>query len=155
MPLHLGGLSRVKWTSSVLQSFLGISVNKESACNAGDLGSIPAWERSPGEGNGNLLQYSCLGNPMDTGAWQATVRGVGHNLATKPPPPLWKSTPTHTTSTEHCYRQEHGYISQTQSERKTPNMHNCPCVSSQDRVILKQEGGESGWSASNVLLFLS
>ena len=90
MPLHLGGLSRVKWTSSVLQSFLGISVNKESACNAGDLGSIPAWERSPGEGNGNLLQYSCLGNPLVRGAWQATVLGVpriSHDLVTKPPPP--------------------------------------------------------------------
>ena len=41
---------------------------EESACNAGDLGSIPRLERSPGEGNGNSLQYSCLGNPMDRGA---------------------------------------------------------------------------------------
>ena len=46
---------------------------KESACNAGDAGSIPGLERSPGEGNGNPLQYSCLGNPMDRGAWQATI----------------------------------------------------------------------------------
>ena len=47
-------------------------------------------EDSPGEGNGNPLQYSCLDNPMDRGAWWATVHGVtrvGHNLATKPPPP--------------------------------------------------------------------
>ena len=51
-------------------------MGKASACNAGDLGSIPESERSPGEGNGNPLQYSCLENPMDSGAWQATVHGV-------------------------------------------------------------------------------
>ena len=63
------------------------SVGKESACNAGDLGSIPGLGRSPGEGNGNPLQYSCLENPMDRGAWRATVHGVTrvrHDLATKP-----------------------------------------------------------------------
>ena len=49
---------------------------KASACNAGDLGSIPGSGRSPGEGNGNPLQYSCLENPMDVGAWGATVHGV-------------------------------------------------------------------------------
>jgi len=48
----------------------------ESACGAGDPGSIPRWGRSPGEGNGNPLQYSCLENPRDGGAWQATVQGV-------------------------------------------------------------------------------
>ena len=47
-----------------------------SASNAGDPGSIPGSGRSPGEGNGNPLQYSCLKNPMDRGAWQATVHGV-------------------------------------------------------------------------------
>ena len=46
------------------------------ACNVGDLGSIPGSGRSPGEGNGNPLQYSCLENPMDGGAWRATVHGV-------------------------------------------------------------------------------
>jgi len=64
------------------------SVGKESACNSGDLGSIPGLGRSPGEGNGNPLQYSCLENPMDRGAWWTRVYGVarvGHNLATKPP----------------------------------------------------------------------
>ena len=50
--------------------------DKESACNAGDLGSIPGLERSPGEENGNPLQYSCLGNPVDRGAWWASVYGV-------------------------------------------------------------------------------
>ena len=49
---------------------------KESACNAGDLGSISGSGKSLGEGNGDPLQYSCLGNPMGGGAWQATVHGV-------------------------------------------------------------------------------
>ena len=49
---------------------------KASACNAGDLGSIPGSGRSPGEGNGNPLQYSCLENPMDGGVSWATVHGV-------------------------------------------------------------------------------
>ena len=51
-------------------------VGKESACNAGDPGLIPGLERALGEGNGNSLQYSCLGNPTEKGAWQATVQGV-------------------------------------------------------------------------------
>ena len=49
---------------------------KKSVCKAGDLGLLPGSERSPGEGNGSPLQYSCLENPMDRGAWQATVCGV-------------------------------------------------------------------------------
>ena len=58
--------------------FLGLpmSVGEESACNAGDLHSIPGLGRSPGEGNGNPLQYSCLENPVNRGAWQATVHRV-------------------------------------------------------------------------------
>ena len=57
----------------------GSSDGKESACNAGDWGSIPGLARSPGEGNHNPLQYSCLENPMDRGAWQAIVHGVAKN----------------------------------------------------------------------------
>ena len=49
---------------------------KESACNAGDLGLIAGWGRSPGEGDGNPLQCSCLENPMDRVAWQTSVHGV-------------------------------------------------------------------------------
>ena len=49
---------------------------KESASNAGDTGSIPGLGRSPGKGNGNPIQYSCLGNPMDRGSWWAIVPGV-------------------------------------------------------------------------------
>ena len=55
------------------------SVGKESACNAGDLGSIPGLGRSPGEGNSNPLQYSCWKNPMDRGASQVTAQRVGCN----------------------------------------------------------------------------
>ena len=64
------------------------SFGKEPTCNVGDLGLIPGLGRSPGEGNGNPLQYSCLENPMDRGALQAIVHEVarvGHDLATKPP----------------------------------------------------------------------
>ena len=88
-PAHFCSLlysSVLMWT----RGFPCSSVGKESACNAGDLGSIPGSGRSPGEGNGNPLQYSCLENPMDRGAWQATVHGVAkvrHDLTTKPPPP--------------------------------------------------------------------
>ena len=56
--------------------FPGGSDGKESACNAGDMGLIPGSGIFPGEGNGNLLQYSCLKNSMDRGAWWATVHGV-------------------------------------------------------------------------------
>ena len=56
--------------------FYGGSEVKASACNVGDLGSIPGLGRSPGERNGNPLQYSCLENPMDGGAWWATVHRV-------------------------------------------------------------------------------
>ena len=60
--------------------FTGGSDSKESACSAGDSGSILGSGRSPGEGNGNPLQYSCLENPMDGGAWWATVHGVAKSL---------------------------------------------------------------------------
>ena len=56
--------------------FPGGSEVKAAACSVGDLGSIPGSGRSPGEGNGNSLQYSCLENPMDGGAWWAIVHGV-------------------------------------------------------------------------------
>ena len=71
-------------------SFPGGSDGKESACSARDPSSIPGLGRSPGEGNGNPLQYSRLENPMDRGAWQAADLGIttaGHDLATKQPPP--------------------------------------------------------------------
>ena len=60
-------------------SFPGGSHGKESSCNAGDLGLISGSGRSPGEGKGYPLQYSGLENPMDRGAWQATVHGVAES----------------------------------------------------------------------------
>ena len=65
------------------------SVGKESACSAGDLSSVTGLGRSPGERNGNPLQYPCLKNPMDRRAWQAIVHGVARvrqDLMTKPTP---------------------------------------------------------------------
>ena len=59
--------------------FSGGSAGKESACNAGDVGLIPGLGRSPRGGHGNPLQYSCLENPKDKGAWRAMVRGVAKN----------------------------------------------------------------------------
>ena len=56
-----------------VRASLAAQIGKESACNMGGLGLIPGWERSPEEGNGYPLQYSCLETPMDRGAWQATI----------------------------------------------------------------------------------
>ena len=53
---------------------------EDSACQAGDVGSVPGLGRSPREGSGNSLQYSCLGNPMDRGTWLAVVYGVAKEL---------------------------------------------------------------------------
>ena len=60
--------------------FPGGTDGKESACNEGDLGSIPGLERSPTGGHGSPLQYSCLKNTMDRGVWQATFYGVAKSL---------------------------------------------------------------------------
>ena len=66
----------------LVMSFSGDSDGKASAYNAGDPGSIPGSGKSPGEGNGNPFQYSCLENPMDGGAWWATVPGLAEELDT-------------------------------------------------------------------------
>ena len=69
----------------------------KNLCHAGGLGSITGSERSPGEGNGNPLQYSCLENPMDRVAWQATVHGVTESWT------QLRNTHTHThTHTQKC-----------------------------------------------------
>ena len=65
-----------QWKKAPLRGFPGGSDSKASTCNAGDQGSIPVSGRFPGEGNGNPLQYSCLENSTDGGAWWATVQGV-------------------------------------------------------------------------------
>ena len=82
------GMASPGWIVSFTLGLPGSPVGKESACSAGDLGSIPVSGRSPGEGNGKPIQYSCLGNLMDRGGWRAIVYGVArvrHDLATKPP----------------------------------------------------------------------
>ena len=66
-----------QYSSSIQKEFSG-SDSKESTCNRGDSGLIPELGRSPGEGNGNPLQYSCLENPMDRGAWWPTYSPCGH-----------------------------------------------------------------------------
>ena len=78
---------RIPWTIANSQTrlsdfhffggFTSSSIGKESACNSGDLGSIHGLGRSSGEGNVNPLQYSCLENSMDRGAWWATIHGFG------------------------------------------------------------------------------
>ena len=74
-----------------LFGFPGGSDRKESACNVGDLGSIPGLGRSPGGGHGNPFQYSCLENPMDKRVWWVTVCGVTKKLDTTE----WLSTTQH------------------------------------------------------------
>ena len=71
-----GTTERLTLTYLHVSIFPGGSVGKEFAYNARDSGSIPGSGRSPGEGNGNPLQYPCLEDPMDRGAWRATVHGV-------------------------------------------------------------------------------
>ena len=74
--IAIHSITNIKKKSFFIMGFPGGSEVKASACNAGYLGSIPGSGRYPGEGNGKPLQYSCLGNPMDREAWQATVHGV-------------------------------------------------------------------------------
>ena len=69
--------------STLEGGFPGGSVDKESSCNARDPGLIPGPGRSPGEGKGKPLQYSCLENPMDRGTWWTTVRGVTESDTTE------------------------------------------------------------------------
>ena len=69
-----------------LGSFLSGSVVENPSVNAGDMSLIPGWGRSPGGENSDPLQYSCLGNPMDKGAWRATVHGVAK---------IWTQLSTH------------------------------------------------------------
>ena len=82
LPGILSATLRLNFSDGVkhLPAFPGGSEVKASACNAGDLGSIPGSGRAPGEANGNPLQYSCVENPMDREAWRATVHRVTKSL---------------------------------------------------------------------------
>ena len=86
-PVHFW-VGKMPWRSSRLSTpvFLGFpdgSDGKESFCSAGDAGSIPGSGKYLEEENGNPLQYSCLGNPMDSGTWQATVHGIAESETTE------------------------------------------------------------------------
>ena len=74
------GKATLKKRILLFSYLLGGSDGKESACNEGDPASIPGLGRSPGNGNGNPFQYSCLENPIEGGAWNATVQGVTKSL---------------------------------------------------------------------------
>ena len=82
------GLEKLLVTGS--EGFPGGSGGKESACNAGDVGLIPGSGRSPGGGNGNSLQYSCLENPIDRGVWWAIVHGVTESDTTEVTKQQWR-----------------------------------------------------------------
>ena len=86
--MEIRDIKQVFRASLPVQSIKNPPAVQESACSAGDLGSIPGSKRSPGRGNGNPLEYSKMENPINREAWQATIHGVtrgGHDLATKPP----------------------------------------------------------------------
>ena len=74
--IHIVDYTSDKNERSNIDTAFQVLCGKKSAHQARDVGSIPGSGRSPGEGNGNPLQYSCLGNSMDRGAWQATVHGI-------------------------------------------------------------------------------
>ena len=74
MNIETSPLNKTQVTKDI--GFPDGSVVKNPPANSGDVGSVPGSRGSPGEGDGNPLHYSCLGNPMDRGAWQATVHGV-------------------------------------------------------------------------------
>ena len=78
LSIYKTGGKNIQWGKGGLfdKNFCGGSDGKESACNMGDPGLIPGLGRSPGEGNGYPLQYSCLKNSMDTEAWKATIHGI-------------------------------------------------------------------------------
>ena len=82
---------------------------KNQPANAGDArdpGLIPEWGRSPGEGNGNLIQYSCLENAMDRGAWRATVHGVAKSRAQL----CTHARPTRPASNPHLFPEARGFF---------------------------------------------
>ena len=71
--------TKLNWTEPLHWASLVAQRVKNLACNSGDLSSVPEWGRSPGEGNGNPLQYSCQGNSVDRGGWRAMVHGAANS----------------------------------------------------------------------------
>ena len=106
---RLSDFTFTKLETENYQGFPGGSEGKASACNAGDLGSIPGSGRSPGEGNGNPLQCSCLENPMDGGAWWATVHRVSKSWTR-----LSNFTHSLTQSKQHCQSRREYFLAKNQ-----------------------------------------
>ena len=109
---------------------------KESACSAGDTGLIPGSGRSPGRGNGNLPQHSCLGNPMDRGAWRATVHGVMKT---------WVSTHMHRSS--YWFTRAEKYLKVIQCKSANPDckqLYRRRTVSATNEHQGNKGGGEGG-----------
>ena len=104
-PLQIEKLTSCDWTrrlqvflpkGSYRWAFPSGSNGKEPACNAGDLGLILEWGKSPGEGHDNPLQYSCLENPMDRGTWQATIHEAAKSRTQLSNTHIHTHTHTHT-----------------------------------------------------------
>ena len=98
---------------SCRRGFSGGSDGKESTCKAGDLGLIPGWGRSPGEGNGNPLQCSCLENPMDRGDWWVTVHGGTKSQTQLSDSYTHTHTHTHTHTSTLCRRASYNLVLHT------------------------------------------
>ena len=122
---------------ALLQGFAGGSDGKESACNSGDLGSIPGLGRFPGEGNGNPLQYSSLANCMDRGAWWATAHGGPRelNLTERLTFSLFIFRPN---------AQERGGHSSLDVGTPLSGMHNCPGTAWGGHMPGERQGASSG-----------
>ena len=120
------------------------SDSKESFCNAGDLGLISGLGRSPSEGNGNPLQYSCLENPTERGAWQATVHGV--------PKSRTQQKQFRTCTDLWLWWKGHHVTSETRSEKVTQHLFGIPTLGTQSAC--KNEAQSATWPHHSQVLWM-
>ena len=147
IPMWLYPTELILFTKKTL-GFPGGSEGKESACKAADLGSIPGWGRTPGEGSSYPLQYSCLENSMDRGALWATVHGVAESriwlsnwhthLITDEVKKCWWSIPMHGSTLQRC--QSNKYLqcfhARLCAKRSTPGCLFYSSVQPQTQILL-------------------